>query len=118
MIQRSQQHARQTASALTEMDPPFVGALTTTVLPGTPLYAAQERGDFVLPDKFTMIGELRTLVAEARFSNCRFSSNHASNYLPVKSTLPRDRAALLEVLDRVLTQRDEGRLKPEHLRAL
>lgn len=115
---RSVEHARHTASALTEMDPPYVGALTTTVLPGTPLHAMQQRADFVLPDKFTMIEELRTLVAESKFSQCRFSSNHASNYLPVKSTLPRDREALLSVIDQVLARKNEAELQPEHLRAL
>ena len=114
----SEQHAVNTASALTEMDPPYVGALTTTVVPGTPLAAKQVDGSFQLPGKFRMLEELRTIVAEATFSNCRFSSNHASNYLPVRSTLPRDRKAVLEVIDTVLASGDERRLKPEALRAL
>ncbi|MCA9685009.1 MAG: radical SAM protein, partial [Myxococcales bacterium] len=70
----SQQHAESTAAALTRMDPPFVGALTTTVVPGTPLDAMQARGEFELPSKFRMLEELRTIVAGSEFSNCRFSS--------------------------------------------
>ncbi len=114
----SEQHARGTASALTAMDPAFVGALTTTVVPGTPLDAMQQRGEFELPSKFRMLEELRTIVDEARFTQTRFSANHASNYLPVRSELPRDRDALLEVLDRVIAEGDERRLKPERLRGL
>ena len=114
----SEQHAANTASILTEMDPPYVGALTTTVVPGTPLAEQQAAGEFRLPSKFRMIEELRTIVADSEFSNCRFSSNHASNYLPIRSTLPRDKKAVLEAIDGILADRDERRLKPESLRAL
>jgi radical SAM superfamily enzyme YgiQ (UPF0313 family) len=114
----SEQHAKNTASILTEMDPPYVGALTTTVVPGTPMAEAQAKGEFELPGKFRMIEELRQIVAESNFSDCRFSANHASNYVPIRSTLPRDKEAVLEALDYILNDRDERRLKPESLRAL
>lgn len=114
----SVQHAAGTARTLSEMDPPFVGALTTTVVPGTPLAAMQASGVFRLPSKFRMLEELREIVAGVELSNCRFSANHASNYLPVRCTLPRDKAAVLDALDAVIADRDERRLKPESLRAL
>lgn len=114
----SEAHARNTASVLTRMDPPFVGALTTTLVPGTPLFDMAEAGDFVLPDQFRMLEELRTIVAESNFSRCRFSSNHASNYLPLRSELPRDKAAVVSVLDEVLARRDPADLKPEFMRGL
>jgi radical SAM superfamily enzyme YgiQ (UPF0313 family) len=115
---RSEQHALETARVLTEMDPPFVGALTTTVVPGTPLHTQQEAGIFSLPSKFEMLQELRTIVAESRFSACRFSSNHASNYLPLRGTLPADREKMVAVLDAILERGDERDLKPEHFRGL
>jgi radical SAM superfamily enzyme YgiQ (UPF0313 family) len=114
----SEQHARATASLLTEMDPPYVGALTTTVVPGTPLAAAEAAGEFVLPDKFRMLEELLVLVRDSNFSNCRFSANHASNYLPLTCELPRDKPAVLSALQGVLRQKDERLLKPEALRGL
>lgn len=117
-VDLSRQHASNTARVLSAMDPPFVGALTTTVIGGTPLGEMQARGEFRLPGKFEMLEELRTIVAEGDFTRCRFSSNHASNYLPVRSELPRDREAVLSVLDQVLERRDPRSLKPEHLRAL
>ncbi len=111
-------HAEDTASLLTRMDPPFVGALTTTVVPGTPLYDLEQRGAFRLPDKFALLGELRSMVEGSNFSACRFSANHASNYLPVRSELPRDKRELLSALDAVIARHDERLLKPEHLRGL
>ncbi|MCA9629823.1 MAG: radical SAM protein [Myxococcales bacterium] len=114
----SEQHAKNTASLLSEMDPPYAGALTTTLVPGTPLFDAAQRGEFRLPGKFRMLQELRTIVAEASLTGCRFSSNHASNYLPIRSELPRDRAEVLRILDAVIARGDESLLKPEALRGL
>lgn len=114
----SERHAAETASLLTRIDPPFVGALTTTVVPGTPLAQMQARGEFELPDKFTMLRELRTLIADSELSRCRLSSNHASNYLPLRGELSRDRAAMLAVMDQVLSMGDERALRPEWMRGL
>lgn len=68
----SKEHAKHTARVLNHMDPPYVGALTTTVIPNTPLFEMQEAGRFKLPTPLEMIHELRTLVADSNFSNCRF----------------------------------------------
>jgi len=95
-VERSQAHAEATASLLTEMDPPYCGVLTTTVVPGTPLAELEANGAFTLPGPFEMLAELRVLIAEASLTGCRFSTNHASNYLPIRSILPRDREAILE----------------------
>lgn len=116
--ERSQVHAERTAAILTAMDPPFVGALTTTVVPGTPLAAQQIAGEFVLPDRWGMLAELRTIVADSRFSRCRFHANHASNYLPLSLNLPADRERGLLALDQVLNDRDEDDLRPDYLRGL
>ena len=47
-----------------------------------------------------------------------FRSNHASNYLTLKGTLPKDRDALVEVLDRVLANPGQAHFVPDWLRGL
>ncbi|MCA9708015.1 MAG: radical SAM protein, partial [Myxococcales bacterium] len=115
---RSREHAAATGRVLSRMDPPYVGALTTTVVPGTPLAQAQARGEFTLPGKFALLQELRDIVAGCELTACRFSANHASNYLPLRADLPTDKGPLLAMLDQVLQARDERLLKPEALRGL
>lgn len=115
---RTREHATATARLLTEMDPPFVGALTTTVIPGTPLAEEEAAGSFRLPDPWGLLEELRVLVRDARFTRCRFHSNHASNYLPLSLNLPADRDRALASLDRVLARRDPADLVPEAFRGL
>lgn len=117
-VEGSLRHARETARILTDMDPDYVGALSVIVIPGTPLHEELMRGEFRLPDPFGLIGELRTIIGESSFTNCVFRSNHASNYLPVKASLPRDKEEILAAIDHVLHRRDRGTLRPEFLRAL
>jgi radical SAM superfamily enzyme YgiQ (UPF0313 family) len=117
-VKRSNEHAVNTASLLTEMDPPYVGALTLTVIPEAPLSELQQSGEFELPQKRQLLKELRTIVAKSNFSNCRFSSNHASNYLPIRSDLPGDKEQVLNIIDTVLASGDEEQLKPEWMRGL
>lgn len=111
-------HARGTARILSDMDPDFVGALSVIVVPGTPLYEEFTAGTFRLPDPFGLIEELRIIIAESSFTNCVFRSNHASNYLPIKALLPRDKEKILSAIDSVLYSRDSRVLRPEFLRAL
>ena len=117
-IEASQRHASETAKILTDMDPDYVGALSVILVPGTPLHDEHLAGKFQVPDPFALIQELRTMIAESSFTHCVFRSNHASNYLPVKATLPYDKKAILEAIDAVLRSRDQARLRPEFMRAL
>lgn len=116
--EHSQRHASATAKILTDMDPDYVGALSVIVVPGTPLHDEYVQGKFKVPEPFELIRELRTMIAESSFSNCVFRSNHASNYLPVKATLPWDKEEILSAIDHVLKAGDQGMLRPEFLRAL
>lgn len=117
-IADSERHARATAKILTDMDPDYVGALSVILVPGTPLHDDYVEGKFQVPDPFSLINELRIMIAESSFSNCVFRSNHASNYLPVKATLPHDKDRIIQTIDRVLQSKDERNLRPEFLRAL
>jgi len=45
-------------------------------------------------------------------SRCIFFTNHASNYLPLRGTLPQDKARLLSMLDAALNH-DRDALRPE-----
>ena len=115
---RSREHALATARVLTKADPPYVGALTTTIVPGTGLAAEAEVGRFELPDPWGMLEELEILVDRSRFTRCMFHANHASNYLPLRLNLPVDREKGLLMLREALRLRDPSRLVPESWRGL
>jgi radical SAM superfamily enzyme YgiQ (UPF0313 family) len=113
---RSQLHARETGRVLTAIDPDYVGALSLMLIPGTPLYEDWRAGVFTLIDPAEMLAELRAMLAETDLSQGLFHANHASNYLPIRARLPKDKAATLRLIDRALA--GEVSLKPEFMRAL
>lgn len=114
----SKRHALETARVLTEIDPDYVGALTLTLVPGTPLYEQWERNEFHPLSPFQTLEELRLIIDNSGFTNCFFSSMHASNYLSVRGNLPQDRERMLRELEVVLAARDPSLLRPEFLRGL
>jgi len=111
-------HALATARILSDIDPDFASALTLMVVPGTPLYEEKEAGRFQLPSPFQLLEELGTIIASSNFSQCYFTANHASNYLPLKARLPRDKEAIVDLIHQVVSSRDKSRLRPEFLRGL
>jgi len=117
-IKGSQKHALETARILTEMDPDYAGALTLTLIPGIPLYEEWERGDFELISPFESLRELKTIVENSDFSNCFFSSMHASNYYAIRGSMPADKGKVLRQLDAILAKKDPALLRPEFLRGL
>jgi radical SAM superfamily enzyme YgiQ (UPF0313 family) len=115
-LTRSAEHAQATADLVTAMDPEYFAALTTSVLPSTPLYRLEEKGKFELPSVEQMLGELRTMIDRTRPTDAVFRTNHASNYLPLAGRLPRDRERLVTIIDAAL--QGKVRLRPEWMRAL
>ena len=112
----SQQHAAETGRVLSAMDPDFVGALTLMLVPGTELYQDHEAGRFTLISPEEMLAELGTMIGATHLTDGLFHANHASNYLPIRAHLPRDKEKTLELISRALG--GDGQLKPEYMRAL
>jgi radical SAM superfamily enzyme YgiQ (UPF0313 family) len=117
-IEGSKQHVPETAKVLTEIDPDYVGALTLTLVPSTPLYHQWERNEFHPLSPFQSLEELKLIIQNSSFTDCFFSSMHASNYFSVRGKLPQDRDRMLAQLEKVLTARDSSLLRPEFLRGL
>ncbi|MBW2407933.1 MAG: B12-binding domain-containing radical SAM protein [Deltaproteobacteria bacterium] len=113
---RSNIHARETGRVLTAIDPEYVGALTLMLIPGTPLYQDYRDGEFILLEPDDMLKELKNMIEATELSKGLFHANHASNYLPIKARLPKDKAKTLHLIDNALAGKIS--LKPEFLRAL
>jgi radical SAM superfamily enzyme YgiQ (UPF0313 family) len=117
-IEGSRNHALKTAKILSDIDPEFAGTLTILLVPGTPLHKEWEEGKFTLISPFQSLEELKLIIQNSNFTNCFFTANHASNYLPLKVRLPKQKAEVIKLIDDVLAKKDMSRLRPELLRAL
>jgi radical SAM superfamily enzyme YgiQ (UPF0313 family) len=112
----SLEHARETGSLLTAMNPDFVGALTVMVLPNTDLGQEFNQGQFQLlsiPQTLTELGEM---LAATQLTRGLFYSNHASNYLPIKVRFPEGKEPALALIRKAI--QGEVGLRPEWMRGL
>ncbi len=109
-------HAEATGQVLTRMVPNQISVLTLMLLENTPLYSDYEKGLFHMPDTYGMLKELKVLVSNIHADHVQFQSNHASNYLPIKGRLSRDKEHILDLIDQAISGKIG--LKPEHMRAL
>ncbi len=113
----SRHHALDTARAVSEIQPDYLGALTLMVVPGTPVEKWIARGTFEPLSQEEILEELGVMVEGIEGAGpVVFRTNHASNYLPLKGTLPADKHAILSVIAKA--QRRAVPLRPEHLRGL
>jgi len=116
--ENSERHARATGQYLVEAAPTYSAALTVTPVPGTELHDAVSDGSFRLPDRWGMLEELAWMLEDMEGYRGPFHANHASNYLPLKLRLPRDRENAIALIRSVVKNRDESRLQPEWARGL
>jgi len=114
----SEQHAINTGKAAGAMNPTFFAALTLMVVPDTPLDEMVRRGEFELvTDPMDILKELELMILNIDAPGpIEFRTNHASNYLPLRGTLPEDKGKILRTIRQALN--DPSLLRPEHMRAL
>jgi hypothetical protein len=118
-IDMSEIHAVDTGKLLSAMSPDYAAALTVMILPETELGRDAALGKFMLPDKMGIIRELRLIIENMHVKrDCFFTSNHASNYLPIRAHFPREQEKVLTFIDQVLAQGGGDALRPEAFRAL
>ena len=114
----SSEHAAATGRVVSAMNPRFLSLLTLMLVPGTPLHQQWQSGKFSLLEPEALLAELRAVILNLEgLSGCIFRTNHASNYLPLAGTLPKDKQRLLDTLDAAL-ERGRSVLRPEGWRAL
>jgi radical SAM superfamily enzyme YgiQ (UPF0313 family) len=111
-------HARASARVVNAIQPRFVSTLVMTPVEGTPLWAEDRRGQVDHLEPLELARELREFLGALELGASIFRSNHASNYLALGGTLPKDQAALLAILDRALADPAAARFRPEYLRGL
>jgi len=114
----SLEHARASARVISAIRPRFVSTLVMTPVEGTPLWDQAARGEVDELDPLELTRELREFVAGLELAGSVFRSNHASNFLPLAGTLPKDKARILADLDAVLARPERARFVPDWMRGL
>ena len=111
-------HAQESARVVNAIRPRFVSTLVMTPVEGTPLGDQDARGEVDHLDPLELARELREFVSALDLRGSIFRSNHASNYLTLAGSLPKDKERLVAQLDAVLADPERARFTPEWMRGL
>lgn len=114
----SREHAIETAKVASAINPHYLAGLTLLIDQDAPIMRSIQRGELEILSPLECLREIRTLVEHLEVTDCIFRCNHASNYLPLKATLPKETNKLLCQIDDVLERNQTERLRPENYRAL
>ncbi|MCL2202157.1 MAG: radical SAM protein [Oscillospiraceae bacterium] len=105
------QHATKTGEMISEMGASYVGLLTLILNPEAPLYDDARPGKFEMLSPLETLDELELIIEN---TNCKsdtvLRSNHASNWLDLRGTLPGDKARLLSEIREAKSNSDMLRL--------
>ena len=112
----SAEHVKDTIAALNRMQPRYLSFLSVMVIPGTQLGEEVRRGEFEELGPAELLKESYDIMKGLELKKTVFRSNHASNYLALEGTLPKDKAKLLNIMESAIG--GEIRLRPEGLRGL
>ncbi|MBN1800610.1 MAG: radical SAM protein [Candidatus Lokiarchaeota archaeon] len=121
----SELHAKESADLVNKICPSddrnwYISFLSLMVPKGTPIHKKKSLSEFKEMSSTEILKELKIFFQNIKFenknANCIFRSNHASNYLPIKGILDRDKLDILKVINYGLKNQDA--LRPEYYRAL
>ena len=112
-----QEHAVKTGEMISGMGASYVGLLTLMLDPAAPIYKDVRSGAFEQLTPLEVIDELETIIEHTDcVKETVFRSNHASNWLILKGTLPQDKGRMLEQIRFAKTE--SGTLRAEGQRRL
>jgi len=111
------EHAVETGTMISLMEPAYVGLLTLMVEKSAPLYAQVKSGSFRFLTPEEVMEETVLLLENVNMKKkCVFRSNHASNYISLKGELPDDKEKMIGQLKYAMENSKD--LKEEWLRML
>ena len=109
-------HAVKTASLISEINPDYFGVLTLMLEEGTELLEEYKKGNFIPLSSSEILEETKLMIKNINVKEkCIFRSNHASNYVSLKGTLPYEKENILKTIDSAL---ENNEIKSEFLRRL
>ena len=101
-----EQHARNSARVLNEIDPHFIRLRTFHLVNGSSMFEKAQRGEFHMQSIEGVLSEIRQFIEELDVTSELVTSDYAFNYFmgEVDGKLPEDKEKLLKSIDRAMTE--------------
>jgi hypothetical protein len=102
-MERSEEHAIETADALNQINPDFIRLRTTRIFDGIELYDAFKAGRFMKCSEGMIVNEIRLLIEKLDGITSVLKSDHMNNLLEdVEGELPKGKENMIASLNRFL----------------
>ena len=106
----SQEHARETARVLNEINPDHIRLRSLHVSPAMPLWTSLQDADFEVQTEDEVVGEIAVFIDSLEVTSY-LQSDHILNLLmEVEGNMAEDKQRCLDIIDRYLSLSDEERL--------
>ena len=106
-----QEHARETARLLNEINPDFIRVLTIGVKKGSGLEKQMREGKYQLQSEKNLIEEQRLLIESLEGVTSYYANHHGVDLLmEARGRLPEDKPKLLVIMDRYLSMPESDRI--------
>lgn len=106
----SEEHAKETARVLSEINPDFIRLRSLHLVPGIPLWSRLQDGEFELQTEDEVVQEIGTFISGLKVTSY-VKSDHILNLLPeIEGKMPEDKEKCLNIINRYLSLPDEERL--------
>lgn len=93
-------HAKDTGSIISIIKPDYVGVLSLMIEKNTEIEEKVKNGELEILSSFEILKEIKEILKNINTDEkIIFRSNHASNYVSLKGTLPIDKDRLIEDID-------------------
>lgn len=106
----SQEHARETARVLNEIDPDYIRLRSLHITPAMSLWTRLQDGDFELQTEDEVVKEIGIFIENLQVTS-HLKSDHILNLLmEVEGKMPEDKEKCLNIINKYLSLPDEERL--------
>lgn len=114
----SVQHAEASAILVNAIQPEYLSTLVLSFPAGEARFREAFGDDFEPLDQMGLFEEMKHFIDGTRLTQTIFRSDHASNYLPLRGTLDRDREKLLNQLQLAINKPYSAGLRQDWERGL
>jgi len=98
----SEQHARNSARIISELNPKYLSTLTLSFPLGYDIFRSKFRGEYIPQTTKELFEELYIFISLLDVENVIFRSNHVSNKVSPEGTLSKDKDKILNMLSKVI----------------
>jgi radical SAM superfamily enzyme YgiQ (UPF0313 family) len=113
-----EQHARESARLLNELQPEYLSTLVLSFPYGIKHFQQQFKGVYEPMHPVDLLKEMQLMIEETQLNQVVFRSDHVSNFLVLKGILSKDKERMLNEIEHAIDYTQEKNIRSNPFRGL